>query len=193
MDINTIGLALLKRNPAMTPEEFSHHWFTKHAPLVVPLFLDSGVQHYEQARGDRPLSLKFLPLYNIVSCSKRIISLPLPTTQMHGPLTSAEPTLVTTDWDGAAGTVRPPVTVNGAPAPPPQWKQDYYNEVVLADERRFLVSEARLHIQMVGPGTVRGARRVVIQEGKCVIEVSDAVWRIWRQYEARGRDGSKVE
>jgi hypothetical protein len=54
MDINTIKSALLQRNPAMTREQFSDHWFTKHAPLVVPLFLHSGVQYYEQARDSPP-------------------------------------------------------------------------------------------------------------------------------------------
>lgn len=60
MDINTIKSALLQRNPAMTREQFSDHWFTKHAPLVVPLFLHSGVQYYEQARDSPPLSRPFL-------------------------------------------------------------------------------------------------------------------------------------
>jgi hypothetical protein len=59
MDINTIKSALLQRNPAMTREQFSVHWFTKHAPLVVPLLLHSQVQHYEQAR-DPPFSRPFL-------------------------------------------------------------------------------------------------------------------------------------
>jgi hypothetical protein len=110
---------------------------------------------------------------------------------MHGPLTSSDPTLDMSSWDGAAGTVRPQVSV--APQPTPKWVEDYYNEVVLQDERRFLVSEARLHIKLVEPGTVRGERRVVIQEGKCVIAIGDEVWKAWREYEARGRDGDGKE
>ena len=39
---------LLIRNPSLTREEFSHHWYNKHAPLVIPMFLYLGVQHYQQ-------------------------------------------------------------------------------------------------------------------------------------------------
>jgi hypothetical protein len=62
MDSSTIRQALLKRNPAMTPEEFSNHWFTKHAPLVVPLFLQSKTTYYEQARDLPPFSCSSFPL-----------------------------------------------------------------------------------------------------------------------------------
>jgi hypothetical protein len=43
--------------------------------------------------------------------------------------------------------------------PTPEWAQVYYREVVLEDERRFLVSEALLHTKMVEPGQVNGERR----------------------------------
>jgi len=143
---------LLKRNPAMTREEFSHHWYTKHAPIVVPYFLHSGVSHYEQ---------------------------------MHGPLTTTISTLDISSYDGAAGM--PPQKILDNPAPIPKWKQDYYKEVILPDERRFLVSEALEHIYRVGPGSVRGERRVVIGEGKCLIDVGEEVWKVWREYEERGK------
>ena len=68
----------------------------------------------------------------------------------------------------------------------PKWKEDYYREVILPDEKRFLVSAALEHIFQVGPGTMRGDRRVVIQEGKAVVEVGEEVWRVWREYERRG-------
>jgi hypothetical protein len=42
MDTSTIRLALLQRQPATTPQQFSQHW---HAPLVVPLFRYSGTLH----------------------------------------------------------------------------------------------------------------------------------------------------
>jgi hypothetical protein len=50
MDIKSMDQGLLKRNPSLTAEEFSTHWFTKHALLIVPFFLDLGATHYEQAR-----------------------------------------------------------------------------------------------------------------------------------------------
>lgn len=56
MDINKMDQGLLKRNPALTPAEFSHHWYHVHAPLVIPFFLHSGTQHYEQARPHLPPS-----------------------------------------------------------------------------------------------------------------------------------------
>jgi hypothetical protein len=92
-----------------------------------------------------------------------------------------------TGWDGAAGIVRG----DGAGEPKketPGWISAYYRDVVVADERRFLVSEAQLHYKRVGPGRVNGERRVVMQDGKCMIQVGDEVWRVWREYEARGRE-----
>ncbi|KFY07730.1 hypothetical protein V492_06886 [Pseudogymnoascus sp. VKM F-4246] len=142
---------LLKRNPALTPAEFSHHWYHKHAPLVIPFFLHSGTQHYEQ---------------------------------MHAPLSTNDPSLDLSAWDGVAGM--PPQEVLDAPSKLPKWKQDYYREVILPDERRFLVSEALDHIYRVKPQTVTGERRVVIQEGKPLVEVGEEVWKIWREYERRG-------
>ncbi|KAH8797935.1 hypothetical protein F5884DRAFT_814120 [Xylogone sp. PMI_703] len=154
MDISTMAVALIRRKPDMTPQQFSHHWFTQHAPLVVPMFLYSGVMHYEQ---------------------------------FHSPLTTTEPGLELAEWDGAAGIVRAD-TADTEKMETPAWVSAYYQEVVLVDEKRFLVSEARLHFKRVGPGQVRGERRVVIKDGKCMILVSDEVWRVWREYEARGRE-----
>ncbi|KFY38589.1 hypothetical protein V495_06478 [Pseudogymnoascus sp. VKM F-4514 (FW-929)] len=151
MDINKMDQGLLKRNPSLTPAEFSHHWYHVHAPLVVPFFLHSGIQHYEQ---------------------------------MHSPLSTDDPNLDISVWDGVAGL--PPQEVLDAPSQMPKWKEDYYRDVILPDEKRFLVSAALEHIFRVGPGTVRGERKVVIREGKAVIEVGEEVWRVWREYEKRG-------
>lgn len=91
------------------------------------------------------------------------------------------------DWDGAAGSVRPDPANERVKETPP-WVQAYYREVVLEDEKRFLLSEALLHMKVVDPGLVNGERKVIIQDGKCVIEVADNVWRLWREYEARGKE-----
>jgi hypothetical protein len=32
---------------------------------------------------------------------------------------------------------------------------------------------------------VVGERKVVIQDGKCMIDIPEAVWAIWREYEAK--------
>ncbi|TGO13517.1 hypothetical protein BTUL_0068g00260 [Botrytis tulipae] len=48
-------LALLKRNPTISKEDFSNHWVTEHAQVVLPYFLDAGVESYVQIHG--PLSM----------------------------------------------------------------------------------------------------------------------------------------
>jgi hypothetical protein len=77
------------------------------------------------------------------------------------------------------------------PAPMPKWKQAYYDEIVKADERRFLISEALDHIFRVDPGTVVGDKRIVIQDGKILIDVPEEVWSVWRSYEKRGENEGK--
>ncbi|KAE9373326.1 hypothetical protein N431DRAFT_482390 [Stipitochalara longipes BDJ] len=155
MDIKTMDQGLLKRNPSMTPEQFSTHWLTKHAPLIVPFFLDLGVQHYEQ---------------------------------MHGPLTTTSTTFTSliSTFDGAAGMPSPSDLANFPPPSLAKWKLAYYREVILVDERRFLASEALEHIHRVPPMTVDGERKIVIRDGKCLIDVPESVWEVWREYEARG-------
>lgn len=41
---------LLRKNPAMTEQEFQDHYFNKHSQLVIPFFLHSGIKYYEQVR-----------------------------------------------------------------------------------------------------------------------------------------------
>lgn len=60
--------------------------------------------------------------------------------------------------------------------------------MVKVDERRFLVSEALDHIKRVAPRTVKGEVRVVIQEGKPLVEVPEEIWSVWKEYEARGKE-----
>lgn len=57
----------------------------------------------------------------------------------------------------------------------------YYVNVILPDERRFLVSEAKDHVLGVAAGTVEGDRRVIIENGKALIgcEKETAVWQEW--------------
>ena len=141
-----INQGLLKRNPSLTPQEFSESWYSRHAQLVVPFFLHSGVNHYEQ------------------------VCLPLPPPhdkshthpQIHGPLhpisstASASLLALITSYDGAAGM--PAQEILDMPSQLPAWKQAYYDEVIKVDERRFLVSEALDHIHRVPPQSVKGER-----------------------------------
>ena len=73
-----------------------------------------------------------------------------------------------------------------------EWVMDYYREVVLVDELRFLVSNAGAHMRVLGAGSVGGETRVVIEGGKSVIEVGEGAWGVWREYEKRGGGGGGV-
>lgn len=71
------------------------------------------------------------------------------------------------------------------------FKDPYYLNVILPDERRFLVSEAKLHVKVVPLGVVAGERKVIIEGGKAVIgdqEVEEALSeaeKAWRWYQER--------
>jgi len=56
------------------------------------------------------------------------------------------------------------------------------------DERHFLVSEAIQHILRVSGGGVTGKKKVVIEDGQIAegVDVSDEIWKVWREYEKRG-------
>ncbi|KAH7330470.1 hypothetical protein BKA65DRAFT_404485 [Rhexocercosporidium sp. MPI-PUGE-AT-0058] len=175
----------------MTREEFSSHWYNKHAPLVIPMFLHLGVQHYQQVPSPYslpaplcpPPPLHPLPLH-LTKLKHRLSAHP---PQIHGPFTTTSPDLNLHSFDGVAGLPSQEILAASSSAMP-KWVQAYYDEVVKVDERRFLVSEALDHIVRVPPRTVEGVVRVVIQEGKALVEVPEGVWRVWREYEVRGRE-----
>jgi hypothetical protein len=68
-------------------------------------------------------------------------------------------------------------------------ENDYYREVILQDELRFLVSEAGTHYLRVEPGTIEGEKRVIIKNGKSEVEVPEEVMKVWREYEKREEVG----
>ena len=69
--MTTLSYVLLKCSPAMTKEEFSHHWENKHAPLIISWALRYGMEYYAQAS---PLQV----LYIRHTSSKIPKSLPSP-------------------------------------------------------------------------------------------------------------------
>ncbi|KAG9228175.1 hypothetical protein BJ875DRAFT_490138 [Amylocarpus encephaloides] len=146
---------LLIRNPKLTPEEFSKHWYNRHALVIVPFFLYCGVKNY---------------------------------VQIHAPVKTTQDDLDLASYDGAAETELTPLLLAAItdPSSLPTWVVDYYKEVILADEREFLVSEAMKHIKQVEEGTVTGERKAIIEDGKVVIEVPEGVWETWRGYETKG-------
>lgn len=70
------------------------------------------------------------------------------------------------DWDGAAELKFKAVRPEG-----PEGGNKYFQELVLADERKFLLSEALEHYKIVDCGTVMGDRKVIIEDGKVVYEL----------------------
>ena len=113
-----------------------------------------------------------------------LFPIPPNNSKIHGPLSTRDPDLNVSEWDGAAGM--PPQDILDNPPAMPKWKKDYYEEVILLDERRFLFSEALAHIKRVDPKTVTGDKRVVIEDGKSLVHVPESVWEVWRGYEKRG-------
>jgi hypothetical protein len=49
----------------------------------------------------------------------------------------------------------------------------YYLEVIMPDEKRFLLDEALKHLQGVEPGAVDGDRVELIVDGKAVVSVGE--------------------
>jgi hypothetical protein len=139
-------------------------------------------------------SSKFHPTSHLISIHLHSIYPPNSShnPKIHGPLhplsSSLSPTLtfLIATYDGAAGMPAQEILDN--PSPMPKWKEDYYREVILPDERRFLVSEALEHIYRVPPQSVKWERKVVIDEGKVLVEVPESVWEVWRGYESRGKE-----
>ncbi|KAG0649207.1 hypothetical protein D0Z07_4536 [Hyphodiscus hymeniophilus] len=126
--IKPLSQFLLKRKPTLTQEEFSTHWFEKHGAIVAPYFLSSGFEYYAQ---------------------------------IHGPLTTADAGLQEEfdgrEWAGAAESIKSKPSPASPPAEP-AWKKAYYDEIILADELRFLASSALSHFKMTDPGVVLGRR-----------------------------------
>jgi hypothetical protein len=152
--------SLLKRSPNMTKDEFTEQWLGHHAQISVPLFLHFKAEYY---------------------------------VQVHGPFTTTDPNL---DLDLSKYSVAGELTVSPnlmtaitTPTGAAKWTYDYYHEVVQVDERRCLEDEAMKQLEIQPPlpaGTVSGRREVIIRDGKCVVEIPESVWEVWRQYEKRG-------
>jgi hypothetical protein len=111
--------------------------------------------------------------------------------QIHNPRLTAAATasppadLDITEWDGAAELVF---------QPPPDFQEsvkakDFFRRVVVPDEKKFLIDEARKHAKFVGAGTVEGQRIVLVENGKIVVggdgrprvDITEAmkVWDEW--------------
>ncbi|TGO60034.1 hypothetical protein BOTNAR_0152g00060 [Botryotinia narcissicola] len=164
-------LALLKRNPAMSKEEFSKHWVTEHAQVVLPYFLDAGVESYVQIHG--PLSMS---------------SPASPDSNPNNPIAVLQKEVEAGEWDGCFELTGPPDTSKATPEP--AWKAAYYHDIIVPDELKLLVSEASEHVKIVEKtGIVTGERKAIIENGKSEIKIDKDVMRVWEEYQRKGEKG----
>jgi hypothetical protein len=74
----------------------------------------------------------------------------------------------------------------------------YYLNVILQDERRFLVSEAKQHIKVVPLGTIAGDKRIIIDSRKAIVDDREAqdvqreALRVWREYQGHEKITSRL-
>lgn len=81
---------------------------------------------------------------------------------------------------------------------PPGWEEsakskDLYRRVILPDEKRFLVGEARSHTRFVDKGLVRGERVVIVEngmvavgnDGRPVVDITEGM-RMWDRGDVDG-------
>ncbi|KAI7484155.1 hypothetical protein D0860_07301 [Hortaea werneckii] len=139
---------LLKRRPGTSVAEFRAYYQNHHARLVLPWCKANRVAYYAQIH--RPLRWK-------------IDSPTTPSAAATGTCTS-NATINLADWDAAAEMVFPPGFQFEEMA-----EREYYEEMILPDERRFLLDEARRHMVVVAAGSVQGSRVEVIKDGHVVL------------------------
>jgi EthD domain len=118
--------------------------------------------------------------------------------QIHNPrLTTAAAETAAADldiaeWDGAAELVL---------KPPPGFKEsakakDFFRRVVVPDEKKFLIDEARKHAKFVDAGTVEGERVVLVENGKIavgkggrpVVDITEAM-KVWDEWVVEDDEG----
>jgi hypothetical protein len=96
------------------------------------------------------------------------------------------------EWDGAAELVF---------EPPPGFKEsakakDFFRRVVVPDEKKFLIDEARKHAKFVDAGMVEGERIVLVENGKIavdkdgqlVVDITEAM-KVWDEWVVEDDEG----
>jgi hypothetical protein len=88
-------------------------------------------------------------------------------------------------WDAVAESLFPPGS-DGLQARRSGAGRKYSEEVIVPDEKRFLLSEAVEHMKVVGNGTIEGERIEFIVDGKATVEYGK--WQaVWEEYESQER------
>ncbi|RMY25217.1 hypothetical protein D0867_00863 [Hortaea werneckii] len=144
---------LLKCRPGTTVAAFRAYYQNHHAKLVLPWGKANGVTYYAQIHGP----LTWTKPHSAPSEAATSGAAPPPATSTSALNINLE------DWDAAAEMVLPPDF---------QLKEmkekEYYEKVILPDERKFLFDEARAHMVVLAAGSVEGERVEVIRDGAVV-------------------------
>jgi hypothetical protein len=90
-------------------------------------------------------------------------------------------------WDGAAESIHAQKNMDQQLSVEEEaWRNAYYHDVILPDEKRFLVSPAGEHLKIVSG--VTGRKTVFIEDGKGMVEIPEEIMDVWKSYEARGKE-----
>lgn len=121
--------------------------------------------------------------------------------QIHDPTFSAAARAHPPDWDMAAYDGAAELTF----APPAGFEEtakskDFFQKVLVPDEKRFLKGEARAIARFVDAGLVEGKRIVLVEggklkvgdDGKSVVDMTEA-FRVWDQWVVEGEEQTKEE
>ncbi|KAI7211388.1 hypothetical protein KC333_g7709 [Hortaea werneckii] len=145
---------LLKRRPGTTVAEFRAYYQNHHAKLVLPWCKANGVTYYAQIH--RPLA--WMKLHSAAPAAATSGGAPPPGTS------TSTSDINLADWDAAAEMVFP------ADFQLEEMKErEYYKKIILPDERKFLLDEARAHMVVLAPGSVEGERVEFIKDGIVVV------------------------
>ncbi|KAI6829851.1 hypothetical protein KC340_g12178 [Hortaea werneckii] len=144
---------LLKRCPGTTVAEFRAYYQNHHAKLVLPWCKANGVSYYAQIHG--PLTW-----------TKPHSAPPEVATSGAAPPGTSTSTFDVNlaDWDAATEMVFPPDFQLGE-----MKEREYYEKIILPDERKFLLDGARAHMVVLAAGSVEGKRVEVIRDGVVVL------------------------
>lgn len=91
---------------------------------------------------------------------------------------SSMPDLDISEWDGSLEMYfSDPATFMAGLSDP------YYLNVILPDEKRFLIDGAKDHYLVVAAGIIEGERKAIIKDGKSLIDCEKemVIWREWEE------------
>ncbi|KAI7699011.1 hypothetical protein KC353_g16671, partial [Hortaea werneckii] len=140
---------LLKRRPGTTVTAFRAYYQNHHAKLVLPWCKANGVTYYAHIHG--PLTWT-KPHSTPPEAATSGVAPPATSTSAFN--------INLEDWDAAAEMVFPPDFQLEE-----MEEREYYEKIILPDERKFLLDEARAHMVVLAAGSVEGSRVEVIRDG----------------------------